>query len=138
MHTGSEAELPDAADVAIAVDGVSAGDDVGGELGRQGVPVHHGGAEKAWRGDRRRDLEFPAVGVGHGCREILAMRKQCYCSNCCRLAASCSCLFAWVLTWREHWGFYRWFPASQFGLVRTAGGHLVRQFRQRSCFSLKS
>jgi hypothetical protein len=29
------------------------------------VPVNNGGAEQAWRGHRRRDLEGPAVGGGH-------------------------------------------------------------------------
>jgi len=45
--------------------GVGAGDDVRGDLGGQCVPVHHGGAEQARRGHRRRDLEGPAVGGGH-------------------------------------------------------------------------
>ena len=63
--TWGEVELPDAANAAVALHGVGAGDDVGSDLGRQGVPVNNGGAEQAWRGHRRRDLEGPAVGGGH-------------------------------------------------------------------------
>jgi hypothetical protein len=66
-HTWGEVELPDAADGALALHGVGAGDDVSDELGRQGVPVHHSGTEQARRGHRRRDLQGPAAGGGHCC-----------------------------------------------------------------------
>jgi hypothetical protein len=43
-HTWGEVELPDAAHAAFSLHGVGAGHDFCDELGRQGVPVHHGGA----------------------------------------------------------------------------------------------
>jgi hypothetical protein len=51
MHIRSEVELRDTIEVAIALNGVSVGDDVGGQLGRQCVPVHHDGAEEVWHED---------------------------------------------------------------------------------------
>lgn len=76
IYTWGEVELPDAADAAVAVDGVGAGDDVGGDLGGKGVPVHDGGAEQARRGHRRLDLVGPAVGGCHCRDEQLQMQMQ--------------------------------------------------------------
>jgi hypothetical protein len=59
--------MPNNIGAAISVNVVGTANDVWSELRCQGMPVHDGGTELAWREHLRIELEGPAVGGGHCC-----------------------------------------------------------------------